>query len=124
MIGRNDGVVGPDADQHSARDVRTVVGLDVGEARVEPDDRLDVRARAPEFERKGAPEAVADDGDPALVDERLAAPDVERGDGERYGAVGVVEEFTEATHHLVSIGERAELTVVVEREPDVAELSD
>ena len=55
---------------------------------------------------------------------RFGEEHVERGRAERPGLVGVGGQVVEASHHRRAIGERAVLAVVVQRQPDVAELGD
>ena len=89
---------------------------------MEADDGLEVGPAARQLEGQRAAEAVADGGQPVAVGARLGAQDVEAGGADGPGARRVGPQLADPGHHLVAVGDRLAVAVVVEGEGDVAEL--
>ena len=124
IFGRDEQVVGADADEDPTADVGAVRGSDIGEPGVEPDDGLDVGARSAELQRERPTEAVADDGDPGGIDRGSASTTSSAAVASNRVRSGLANSSPNRTIMSSRLGNGLSSPVVVERESQVPELGD
>ncbi len=120
LRGRHDRVFRPDPGPYRAADARRLA-RSARDQPVDCRDRAQVDAVAPEFQRDGAPGAVADGGYPVGVGSRFGAQHVERRMADAPHPVGISEQWHATGQHLFGVPQIAP-TVEVEGQRHISQV--